>query len=320
MPLNRALLLRSFILAALTVWAVVSWQPWRLRQANASESARPADAAWLRTAPAAASFARFLLDEYPETIDHAAKADLHAALAEFDDANRRRGLLVRSRTQLSQAELSAELTAADRAHVKVVRQVVAALDRLPNLSVGMKRRTGNATRRGPGSTAIVVRRQRRSRRAAPIPYPRDEAGGRRARCRLSEEASSVDRLSGIPRGPLSTLVLRSGARHPVAASHLGPTHHSTRFQVVMMTASTEATVAVHQRTAVFVPESALDFTQADSGTIQVSQPRQRQVLAARRLRTSLFVRADSRSICRRGATGCSLPRAPSTSRSTSGSA
>ena len=214
------------------------WQPWQPHQAAASEEVPKVDAAWLRVASDAANFARFLLDNHPDAIASPTKSRLYKAVARFDAAHRRSGLLLRYRTNASAAELKAGLTEVDRARTEGARQVAAALSELP----GLTRWTHTAGKQLDitvpfGDTLLVVHRP-----GTPQAPPLFET--RQIDC-SDESASSIDFpeggffgavvLNNIPSGTARrSLTLRSGAGELALQIRTSiPPTHPKRFRVLM---------------------------------------------------------------------------------------
>lgn len=273
--LRKPIVLRSLLLVAAALWIANTWQPWRLQQASASEDAPKIDATWLRVASDAANFARFLLDNHPETIASSTKSRIFEAVARFDAANRRRGLLLRYRNNVSAAEVKAGLTEVDRAYAEGARQVAAALSELP----GLTRWTHTVDQQADeqlditapfGDTLFVVHRQGDPQQRPAFESRQIDFG--------DESPAGIDFpdgpffgaivLNNIPTGNSTgngrrTLILRSGADQLALQIRTSvPPTYRTRFRVLGDAGEpTEATVAVYSEGGrLVIPESALDFS------------------------------------------------------------
>ena len=272
---NKAFVLRSVIFAAATIWAVTNWQPWRLLPASASETPAKVDPAWLRIAPKAVSFARLLLDDYPETIDSVTKARLRAAIAEFEAARRHGGRLLRFRSRVSKAEMKSGLAEADRIRTEAAREIAGALDELPNVVRWDQSADKALETTAPfGNTIVIIRRQGDDLREPPtfltpaMQLPDESAPA----IDLPEESFfGLIALNRIPAGTTRrSVTLRSGASQlDLQVRISAPPTHSRRFRVLGDDGkATEATVAIYSSNGrLLVPESALDFSPGGFGYV-----------------------------------------------------
>ena len=254
------------LLTAAALGIVAAWQPWQLRPARAAAPPK-AEPAWVSAASKAASFALSVLENHPEAIAPPTKSRLYEALNRFIDGSRRRGLLIRMRSRLSDAKMTAGLDEADLTCAQAARDLTSAYAELPDVIRWTDPPNDELDITAPfGDTTLIIHR------------PGTGEGPPSFQAREIDFARESDLSAGFPEGPFfGAIVLKNipagTARRTITMQSAGkqlalqirttvPTAHRTRFRVLGDDGQpTEATVAVYSQGGRFlIPDSALDFS------------------------------------------------------------
>ena len=265
--IRRPVVLRSLLLTAAAICIAAAWQPWRIQPARAAAIPK-ADPTWVRTASKAASFTLSVLENHPETIPSPTRSRLYEALNRFHDGSRQRGLLIRMRSRLSDAEMKAGLDEAEITRAESARELTAAYAELPHLIRWAQPPDNELNITAPfGDTTLIVHRTGSGGDQPPAFETRD-----------IDFAKESDLNVSFPEGPFFGAIAFKNipaeiARRTITLQSAGeqlafqirttvPATHRTRFRVLGDDGQpTEATVAVYSEGGRFViPDSALDFS------------------------------------------------------------
>ncbi len=252
------------MLTAGALCIVAAWQPWQIRQARAAAPPK-ADSAWVRVASHAVTFTLSVLENHPEAIAPSTKSRLYDALNRFINGSRQRGLLIRVRTRLSEAEMKAGLDEADITYAQAARDLTAAFTKLPNLIRWTQSPDNQLNVAAPfGDTTLIIHRP--------------GSGEQPPAFETREVDFATDLTVSFPEGPFFGAItlknIPAGTTRRALTLHSAdsqltlriqttvPPTHATRFRVLGDDGQpTEATVAVYSEGGRFViPDSALDFS------------------------------------------------------------